>query len=189
MLTINNAVLGQMQSSSIDAASSSGSSMDLTNALYGGRAVASLGDTFSKYVSYRAQAAYQRSIGRINEMLAKYSYEQALDQGAKAVGQHRAKVNQLIGSQRTSYAAQGVDLTYGSAVQTMQDTRFLGEMDALTLKNNAYKEAFGYKLSAIDASTQARLLSVASRAQGASTLLTGGIETANYGLLAKYQGR
>lgn len=60
----------------------------------------------------------------------------------------RVKTKQAIGTQRTALAANGVDVNSGSASQLQDDTAMLGELDALTIQNNAAREAYGYRVQA-----------------------------------------
>ncbi len=55
-------------------------------------------------------------------------------------------------------------------------------MDALTVKNNAWREAWGYKAQARSYRTQGALSRLASRNEANSTLLTGGLQAVNAGV-------
>jgi len=79
----------------------------------------------------------------------------ALERGAIDESRFRAQVRGIVGAQRAGYAGQGVDVGSGSAVEVQQDATYLGELDALQLRQNAMREAWGFKVSAYDARAQA----------------------------------
>ena len=43
-------------------------------------------------------------------------------------------------------AANGVDLSSGSPLDILGDTAMYGELDALTIRSNAEREAYGYRV-------------------------------------------
>lgn len=60
----------------------------------------------------------------------------------------RVRTGQAIGTQRAVQAANGIDVNSGSAAQLQDDTAMIGELDALTIQNNAAREAYGYRIQA-----------------------------------------
>jgi hypothetical protein len=132
------------------------------------------------------QAAYESQVYGINAELAEAQAVDAVARGAEAAGRHRARTRQVIGSQRAGLAAQGVDIGDGSAADVQADAATLGELDALTIENNAKREAWGYKVQASEYRNQSKLvrrggraMASAARMQGYSTLLTGGAQIAD----------
>lgn len=79
----------------------------------------------------------------------------ALERGAIDESRFRSQVRGIVGSQRAGYAAQGVSVASGSAADVQADASYLGELDALQLRQNAMREAWGFKVSAYDARAQA----------------------------------
>lgn len=69
----------------------------------------------------------------------------------------RRRVAPLISSQRASYAAQGVEVNSGSAQQVQESTHKEAIDDALMIRNNAWRKAFGYEFDAINERTAARM--------------------------------
>lgn len=68
--------------------------------------------------------------------------------GDTAADWQRVRTGQAVGTQRTAQAANGIDVNSGSAAQLQDDTSMLGELDALTIQNNAAREAYGYRVQA-----------------------------------------
>ena len=102
----------------------------------------------------------------------------ALQRGTKAEQAQRLKVAQLKSSQRAGFAARGVALDEGSPLAILQDTDMMGEMDALTIRDNAEKEAWGARMQGANYSSDSAMLSARSGAEsptGAAfgSLLTG----------------
>jgi hypothetical protein len=134
-------------------------------------AAGALSSAFSSFMQARSQKYISKANARMAEMQAK----DALKRGHEAEALSRQKTRKLIGSQRAAMAAQGIRLDFGSALDVQQEAADIGELDALTIKNNALREAFGFKSEALNATMQGRLASQSSVNQGMETLLTGGL--------------
>ncbi|MNJ23108.1 hypothetical protein D3C77_174860 [compost metagenome] len=80
-----------------------------------------------------------------NAQYAGQAAEDAVARGEFESDQQRLRTNAAIGTQRTGFAANGVDVNTGSAAEIQDDTAALGELDALTIRNNAAREAWGYR--------------------------------------------
>ena len=98
----------------------------------------------------RRAADSQAELAEYNASVADLQAQDAVDRGAEEEGRFRQGVRAMIGSQRTGIAAAGVDVGFGSAVDVQADAAFLGELDALTIRTNAAREAWGYKVEAED---------------------------------------
>lgn len=68
----------------------------------------------------------------------------AFRQGQLAVGRKRLETGRVMGAQAVAFAASGIDGTTGTAAQVAADSERMGELDALQLKANAYREAYGF---------------------------------------------
>jgi len=84
-------------------------------------------------------------------------------------------LSRLRGAQTTSIAAQGIDVTQGSAAQIAEQTQRFGEEDINQIRLNAAREAWGIK-------TQAKLNRTAGRnqafAEGLSAVSSFGMDPA-----------
>ena len=72
----------------------------------------------------------------------------AVQRGKEQEDLFRKQLNGVIGSQRASYASQDVDISSGSPLEVQQDTAFQGELDALTIRANSAREAWGFSVAA-----------------------------------------
>lgn len=84
---------------------------------------------------------YQAAVDRNNAA-------DAIERGKVEEDQHRMKVAQVKASQRVGFAASGIDLGSDNVVDTLSDTAMMGELDALTIRNNAQRESTNYLNSA-----------------------------------------
>ena len=89
--------------------------------------------------NYLAQQARQR------QQIAEQQARDAEQRGEVSVQRQRDLTAQRIGTQTAALAAQGTDME-GSPIDILGDTKRAGEQDALTIKANAAREAYGYKV-------------------------------------------
>lgn len=124
-----------------------------------------------------------KKIGEYNASVYEQQATDALSRGAEDEQKFRQGVKMLIGSQKAGFAGQGIDVTQGSAFDVQADAAFLGELDALTIRTNAQREAAGYRAQAKISRMTGQQAQTASRFGAASTVLGGGasILQAKYG--------
>jgi len=122
----------------------------------------------------RAQARYQGQVEEENRKLAMLAADDAIQRGDVEEQAARMRTRQLISLQDAKFAASGVEVGSGSALDVTMDTAQFGELDALTIRNNAQREAWGYLSDATAASRRSSLTRASARTQSGATLLTGG---------------
>jgi len=133
-----------------------------------------------------AQGQYAKRIADFNANLDEQQAADAITRGATAEHQSRVATKQIIGAQRASYAAQGIDANIDTASDIQAETAGLGELDALTIRNNAAREAYGYDVRASNSRMQGVMDMTTARGEASSlnasawnTLLTGTANTYN----------
>lgn len=129
---------------------------------------------FSAYSSAEAQSSadeYAASVARNNETVAEWQAGDAQRRGAEATAATRRKYMSLQGTQRANMAARGLDITDGSANSILQDTSFFGQYDENTVRANAAREAWGYKVQAGNFADEAGFRQASS--DGRSPILSG----------------
>lgn len=138
------------------------------------------GLALSAYGQYK-QSQDAASQADQNAQLADAQAAGAYQRGAQVIGQLRMRGAQMLGAQKAAYAGSGVDVTQGTPLQTFKQTQFMEDLDVATARNNAAREAWGYKVEGGNYSNQAGALrSNAAFGLGASIL--GGVgEIASYG--------
>lgn len=92
-----------------------------------------------------------------NADIADFQAADADARGAYEEARFRASAKGLIGSARAVQAASGIDVNYGSAVDVQADIAELTELDALTIRTNTMREAWGYRVSALDTRQRAQI--------------------------------
>jgi hypothetical protein len=92
-----------------------------------------------------------------NAAIADLQARDVVERGREEESRFRTGVRSMIGAQRADIAASGVDVGFGSAVDVQADAAFLGELDALTIRTNAAREAWGYQVQAADIRERARI--------------------------------
>lgn len=106
------------------------------------------GQTANAIVGDKKNAKAAKKLGEANAQIAERQGADALARGDESVAQVGAQERSLTGSQRASYAAQGIDVNSGSAADVVASDQQLSELDKLTIKRNAQREAHGYELQA-----------------------------------------
>lgn len=117
----------------------------------------------------QAAANDQADLSDYNAKVATLQGEDAIARGTLEEQRFRTQVRGIIGQQRAAFAGNNVDVSFGSAVDVQADAAFLGELDALTIRTNAMREAWGYNVQAEDLTRQAaitRKTGVAAAASG-----------------------
>jgi hypothetical protein len=126
----------------------------------------------------RAQAAAddQAGIADYNANVADLQAADAVARGTEQENKFRAGVRGIVGGQRASIAASNVDVGFGSAVDVQADAAFLGEQDALQIRTNAAREAWGFQVQGEDLRRRAAV----TRKSGAYAAEAGAVEGAAY---------
>jgi hypothetical protein len=114
------------------------------------------------------QAQYQAQVADNNATIQRGMAADALQRGEVAEQQQREKTAQQISTQRAALASSGTDVNSGSNVNIQGDTAAAGEFDALTIRGNAAREAYGDTVNAMsDTATAGLDRSKASAAEDA----------------------
>lgn len=86
----------------------------------------------------------------------------ALQRGAQQEQRLRMATGRALGQGRVAAAVSGLEGDVGTPADIMADVRLIGEMDAETIRNNAARAAWGYRVE----SAQQRRAAGAARASG-----------------------
>lgn len=125
-------------------------------------------------------AKYNAQVAEMNAQLADRRAKDAIERGKVEEQRKRQEVAAIRGRQVAALAANGVDVSFGSPLDTIVDTAVLGELDALTIRTNAYRESYDHQVDAVNKRAGATLerMKAKSALQGgylaaAGTILTG----------------
>lgn len=93
-----------------------------------------------------ASGSYQRSASNQNAALADAQAADAVQRGNEAAAREVGATRQAMGAARAAGGGSGTNLNGGSAADVAGETSRVGALDALTLQNNAAREAWGYRV-------------------------------------------
>ncbi len=151
--------------------------------------IAGLASLYGGYAQFRAseaQGSYTKSIYEANAGLARLQAQDSIRRGEVDANKHKKKVKQLLGAQRAQMAANGIDISDidSSAYLIEKDTLEQGYADVRTIKNNAWREAWGLSFQASQFESQGRFAQMAAKFSGTQSLISGGLQAASYGVKA-----
>jgi hypothetical protein len=118
----------------------------------------------------KESGAFQSAMLTQNAGFKQQTADETINAGNTSADWQRVRTGQAVGTQRTAQAANGIDVNSGSAAQLQDDTAMLGELDALTIQNNAAREAYGYRVQA-----RQDLLNANQSVKNGNTAATGSI--------------
>ena len=139
-------------------------------------AATAVGVAGSAYTGVAANndARYAAQVATNNAALARGEAADALDRGNREEMRKWREVAQTKSAQIAGMAANGLDTSFGSAVDVVTDTAVYGAMDAQTIQEGAAREATGFLMSAQNYGEEAK----AQRRQGRNALIGAGFEAA-----------
>ena len=116
-------------------------------------------------------ANYNAAVARNNATMAEYQAQDAISRGKQAQEEHSRKVANLVGTQRNSMAARGLDISEGTPLDIMSDTELLGSIDEKTIGLNSEKEAWSARVQSGNYTNQSGMYR--TQAESTSPLLAG----------------
>lgn len=135
--------------------------------------IAAVGAGVGAYAQIRSAEDAKR-IEQQNAYNLEAAADDAMRRGHIEEEQHRMRVRAMLGAQRARFSANNVDVNTGSPLGLLAETAQLGELDALTIRNNAAREAMGYRQEGTYARARGRATRSSGRLEGAGTLLASG---------------
>lgn len=134
-------------------------------------------------------ANYNATLAGFNATQAEQNAKLSTEAGSARAAMQGRQTRAEFGSERANAAGGGLDPNSGSAVDVQASTAELGHLDALTIRTNAAKEAYGYQTQSTDFQNQAKLdvmsgeqAKIASQYKATSSLLGGASDASS-----KYQ--
>jgi len=122
-------------------------------------------------------ARQEAALYDFNAHMSRLAAKDAKRRGEIAVDQLRMEVSQLVGEQKLAFGAGNVMLDSGSALEVVQDTKRVAEMDVAMIRNNAAREAWGYRVEAALARAQSETVKSGMLPKALGTLATGGAQS------------
>lgn len=105
----------------------------------------------------QAQANYQKQVAEQNAKIAQKEATEERQAGIEAARTERIKALAAQGQQKTAFAANGMEIAEGSALDTIEDTAMIGELNALNTQYNHEQRAINYEQQAYNFENEANL--------------------------------
>lgn len=137
-------------------------------------AAAVAGTVTSSVASYQ-QKRYEARLNEANQAAENARVADALDRGEITARDAARKQSQLAGAQRAAMAANGIDVSFGTAADLLADTSMYGREEQQTIRENTRREVMGYDINAANFGGAAN----AARAAGTGALIAGGLQVAS----------
>ena len=106
-----------------------------------------------------------------NIALAGEAGSDALIRGKQEASALRTGASSVAAEQFVAFSNSGIDASTGTAADVQASTKARGELEALTVENNAAREAWGYKKHGLAFQTQAGINSSRRNREVAGTVL------------------
>ena len=133
-----------------------------------------------------AEAEYQAQIYEMNAKIADRNARQEFERGRLDEQEVRQKTTFAVAQQRARMAAAGVDVAFGSPLDTLVGAKMMGELDALSLRMDVGDRAYGHKVDATNKRAQSSLLQFkAANKRSQGNLSAFGTMIGGFGKLAK----
>lgn len=118
-----------------------------TAASIAGGAIGTAG-ALGKGAADRNQYQYQAGVALLNQNIAKQNAAYTRDVGENAAFISGRKTQGIIGQQKVTQAAGGLDVNSGTNLDVRKSTADLGQIDQTTIRQNYAKKAYGYEVEA-----------------------------------------
>lgn len=124
------------------AAGGIGMGLQAAGGLFGGQAQQSAAD-------------YQAQVAKYNAQIESQNAAQAIGAGESQAEISEMRTGQQVGQAKAAQASRGVQTGVGSALDVRQGIASAGRVNALTIKNNAARAAYGYQVQGASDTAQA----------------------------------
>lgn len=125
------------------------------------------------------QGQLDEETAKANARLANYQADDAIVRGNIEEERFRKRLTGFMGSQRNIIGSRNVEMS-GSALKLLEDSAQIGEEDAMTIRNEAAREAWGYRNQASEAARFGRNARSQANLSAGASLLSGGAQA--YGM-------
>lgn len=105
----------------------------------------------------KAQMNYQADVNKRNAKIAQANADMKRQEGIEESRLQKIRNLQKVGAQQAAMAANGIDVSSGTALDVVEDTAAMGELDALTTRYNAETQAQAYERQANNLTNQANM--------------------------------
>lgn len=136
-------------------------------------AAAAVAGTIASTTATVQQKRYEAKVAEANQQNENNRVLDALNRGETEAQNAARKQSQLAGAQRAAMAANGVDVSFGSAADLMADTAMYGREEQSNIRNNTTREVQGYDINAANFGGQAN----AARSAAKGAIVSGALQS------------
>lgn len=126
-------------------------------ALGGAGTILSTIGSIEKGQSAASADRYAGAVAENNAIIARNNATAATQAGDVAVQQQQLKTRAEVGEMKATQGAGNIDVNSGSAVDVRSSAASLGELNALTIRNNAARQAYGYRTEATSFESESQM--------------------------------
>lgn len=120
----------------------------------------------------KAAGEAQAQADETNARIGRTQAEQARQIGNMEEERQMRRVRAAVATQRATQAANGLDVNSGTALDLQAETAGFGAADALNLRSNAIRQAWGFEVGAVNDLNSASAARSAGRNAATGTMLT-----------------
>lgn len=111
----------------------------------GGLAAFQVWSGYQQAEMVRASARLNDRVAQLNKQYADIDAWNAEKQGYTQSSRYQSVIDATVSEQRNAFAAQGVDVNYGTAAEVQKETRVTGFLNQLDIMNQARMKATGIR--------------------------------------------
>ena len=101
--------------------------------------------SYNQAETQAASLGYEAAVASNNARIAQYQRSTAMVIGQQPLDAYNMKAAGLMGEERATMAANGVDLGSGSAQDVLAGSKLIATRDAMTIQDNAARQAWAYQ--------------------------------------------
>lgn len=124
----------------------------------------------------KAAGEYAAEVDEQNAKIGRQQADQARQIGNMEEERQMRRVRAAVASQRAAQAANGLDVNSGTALDLQAETAGFGAADALNIRANALRQAWGFEVGAVNDINSASAARAGGRNAATGTLLTTGAQ-------------
>ena len=143
-----------------------------TTIAYGVAAVLAVAGGVQTARAQRAAGEAQAQADEANARIGQQQAEQARQIGNMEEERQMRRVRAAVATQRATQAANGLDVNSGTALDLQAETAGFGTADALNLRSNAIRQAWGFEVGAVNDINSASAARAAGSNAATGTMLT-----------------
>lgn len=134
--------------------------------------------TMQQYSAAQDQAQYAEDVAEQNAVVNERAAKDAIKRGEREERLHALRVSKEKSAARSSLAAGGFDVNFGSSLTKQADIQAMGDVESGTIRSNAHREAYGIRVQGVASEARSRGEISAAKNRATGSLITGAAKMA-----------